>query len=78
MDLIDDLELGNKDAEEIHFAVVWDDSLDSNVTAYNYLDLENSHCEKVTVTGVDKALRCVQTGRDIPILTVKPMVKIKS
>jgi hypothetical protein len=77
MDLVSDLELGIKDASEIHLAVVWDDMLDSSVRNYQYLDLENSTCDRVTVTGVDKALRQIGTGRDIPILTIKSLIKIK-
>lgn len=77
MDLVSDLELGIKAAEEIHLAIVWDDFLDSGVTGYHYLDLENSSCDRVNVTGVDKALRCMASGRDIPVLTISALVKLK-
>ena len=38
MDLISDLELGSKDASEIHLAIVWDDTLDPGVQNYQYLE----------------------------------------
>jgi hypothetical protein len=59
-------------------AIVWDDTLDGSVQNYQYLDLENSTCDRVMVTGVDKALRQVGSGRDIPVLTIKSLVKVRS
>lgn len=78
MDLVNDIEEGIKDMKTMHLAIVWDDALAPGVSNYQYLDLEQSSYERLLVTGVDKVLRSVTTGDDLPVLCIRSLVNVRS
>lgn len=77
MELINDIELGIKVMSEMHLVIVWDDVIASSVTNYQYLDLDRSNYENVRITSVDKVIKSISTGDQIPVLTIKDLVRVK-
>ena len=73
--LIDDFENEYKVPDEIQLIVVWDDTIDQDVTDYQVVDIEHTNDAERAMDGVTKALNCKRDHRTIQMLVVGDFVR---
>jgi len=69
-DLVDDFENETKMPQEISLLVVWDDTLKTNITDYQVIDIEHSPDADRGMNGVEKILQCKRHNRMIQMLVI--------
>ena len=74
-DLIDDFETETKFPSEIQLVVVWDDTIKSEITDYQVLDVNYTEDVDRTMNGVEKVLHCKRHNRMIQMLVVQDFVR---
>lgn len=74
-DLIEDFESEAKFPNEIQLAIVWDDSIRTDVTDYQILNIDYTDDSEKRLGGVEKVLHCKKQQRMIQVLVLQDYVR---